>query len=190
MQLGRGARGWAGRLAQAAGGATIARMKRLSSSMASAFGLMTVLALASSLALATACGQVTYVVQQYDGPVRDRDQVSILRLSPGDPAQVIAMDGEALGRQDLDSDVRLHIEMLPGKHQLEIENPQAPLRTTQRVQFIAEPGRTYRVVLADRVWHARKAEPAPEGAWSPLVYELDGSSDDLLREVSLPPNGS
>ncbi|HEY6727169.1 MAG TPA: hypothetical protein VI197_24210 [Polyangiaceae bacterium] len=160
-------------------------MKRSSYAM-STFGLVAALA----LSLATSCGQVTYIVQQYDGPVRDRDQVSILRLSPGDPAQVIAMDGEALGRQDLDSDVRLHIEMLPGKHQLEIENPQARAKTTQRVQFIAEPGRTYRVVLADRVWHAQKAEPAPAGAWSPLVYELDGSSDDLVREVSLPPSGT
>lgn len=150
------------------------------------FGLVAGLA----LSLASGCGQVTYIVQQYDGPVRERDQVSILRLSPGDPAQVIAMDGDALGRQDLDSDVRLHIEMLPGKHQLEVENPQASTKTTQRVQFIAEPGRTYRVVLADRVWHAQKPGPAPAGAWSPLVYELDGSSDDLLREVSLPPSGS
>ena len=101
-------------------------------------------------------------------------------VSPGDPAQIIAMDGEALGRQELDSDVRLHIEMLPGKHQLEVENPQAPARTTQRVQFIAEPGRTYRVVLADRAWHAQKSEPTPAGTWSPLVYELD----DQLQPVN------
>jgi hypothetical protein len=100
------------------------------------------------------------------------------------------MDGEALGRQVLDSDTRLHIEMLPGKHQLEVENPKASRRTTQRVQFIAEPGRTYSVVLADRAWHAQKSEPARPDTWSPLVYELEGSSDELAREVSLPPTGS
>lgn len=161
-------------------------MKRSKPSAALIFGLVAALA----LPLASGCGQVTYIVQQYDGPVRDRDEVSILRLSPGDPAQIIAMDGEALGRQALDSDVRLHIEMLPGKHQLEVENPKAPAKTTQRVQFIAEPGRTYRVVLADRAWHTQKAQTAGAETWSPLVYELDGSSDELLREVSLPPNGS
>lgn len=144
----------------------------------------------ASLLVSLGCGQVTYIVQQYDGPVRDRDEVSILRLAPGDPAQIIAMDGDALGRQDLESDVRVHIEMLPGKHQLEVENPQSARKTTQRVAFIAEPGRTYRVVLADREWHAKKSAPDRAGAWSPLVYELDGSSDDLLREVSLPPSGS
>lgn len=148
------------------------------------------LTLAVALPLASGCGQVTYIVQQYDGPVRDRDDVSILRLAPGDPAQIIAVDGEALGRQAFDSDVRLHIEMLPGKHQIEVENPEAATKTTRQVQFIAEPGRTYRVVLADRAWHAQKSAPTPTGTWSPLVYELDGTSDDLLREVSLPPNGS
>jgi hypothetical protein len=142
------------------------------------------------LALSSGCGQVTYIVQQYDGPVRDRDEVSILRLTPDDPAQIVAMDGEALGRQVLDSDTRLHIEMLPGKHQLEVENPKASSATTQRVQFVAEPGRTYRVVLADRAWHTQKSQPERPGAWSPLVYELEGSSDALAREVSLPPSGS
>jgi len=161
----------------------MARMRRPSTSFF-AFGLALLLALSSG------CGQVTYIVQQYDGPVRDRDEVSILRLKPGDPAQIVSMDGDALGRQVLDSDTRLHIEMLPGKHQLEVENPKAASPSTQRVQFIAEPGRTYCVVLADRPWHAQKPQAARPNTWSPLVYELQGSSDDLAREVSLPPSGS
>ena len=160
----------------------MARMRRPSTSFF--FGLALLLALSSG------CGQVTYIVQQYDGPVRDRDEVSILRLKPGDPAQIVSMDGDALGRQVLDSDTRLHIEMLPGKHQLEVENPKALSASTQRVQFIAEPGRTYCVVLADRAWHAQKPQVARPNTWSPLVYELQGSSDDLAREVSLPPGGS
>ena len=46
------------------------------------------LGLVALLALSSGCGQVTYIVQQYDGPVRDQDEVSILRLTPDDPAQI------------------------------------------------------------------------------------------------------
>lgn len=149
------------------------------------------LGLSFGAVVATGCGQVTYVLQQYDGPVRAKDEVSILRVQPGDPAQIVVMDGEALGHQALDSDVRIHIEMLPGKHELSVENPQAlPNTNTQEVQFVAEPGRTYRVVLADRAWHVKNAGANRPGSWSPLVYEVQSSDGRLLREVSLPPKGS
>lgn len=154
-----------------------------------AFGLS--LGVLLSAVASTGCGQVTYVLQQYDGPVRAKDQVSILRVQPGDPAQIIGMDGEKLGPQMLDSDVRLHIEMLPGKHELNVENPQAmPGMNTKEVKFVAEPGRTYRVVLADRAWHVKNAAANKPGSWSPLIYEVQSSDGKLLREVSLPPSGS
>lgn len=160
-------------------------MNRFLPALGLSFGLL------FSAVAATGCGQVTYVLQQYDGPVRAKDQVSILRVQPGDPAQIVGMDGENLGHQALDSDVRLHIEMLPGKHELNVENPSAmPGTNTKEVQFVAEPGRTYRVVLADRAWHVKNASANRPGNWSPLIYEVQSSDGRLLREVSLPPKGS
>lgn len=137
---------------------------------------------------AAGCGQVTYIVQQYDGPPRAAEQVSIIRLQPDDPAQIDELDGEAMGGGPLASDARLHIEVLPGKHTLVVRNPR--FGNTQRVSFVAEPGRVYRILLADRAWHARTASPDQQGAWSPLIYEVGRANDHLLREVSLPPAGS
>jgi hypothetical protein len=139
---------------------------------------------------AAGCGQVTYVLQQYDGPVRARDQVSVLRIQPDDPTQLVSLDEEQLGAQTLDSDVRLHIEMLPGKHTLSVKNPNAQIMQTQKVAFVAQPGRVYRVLLANRAWHAASASPNPQGTWSPLVYEVDPDSGRPLQEVSLPPGKS
>ena len=142
------------------------------------------------LCCAAGCGQVTYILQQYDGPARARSEVSVLRLQAGDPAEVVAMDGDPLGGQVLDSDVQLHIEMLPGKHTLRVKNPKAVGLDTQDVAFLAEAGRAYHVELAQRNWHQLTASSSSPGAWSALVYEVQGSSGRLLREVSLPPGKS
>ena len=143
------------------------------------------------LALAAAgCGQVTYVLQQYDGPVRARDQVSVLRIQSDDPTQLVSLDEEQLGAQALDSDVRLHIEMLPGKHTLSVKNPNVQIMQTQKVAFVAQPGRVYRVLLSNRAWHTNTARPSPQGTWSPLVYEVDPDTGRPLQEVSLPPSKS
>lgn len=147
--------------------------------------------LACIFALApTGCGQVTYVLQQYDGPVRAQDQVSILRVQPDDPTQLVSLDEEQLGAQNLDSDVRLHIEILPGKHTLSVKNPNVQIKQTQKVAFVAQPGRVYRVLLANRAWHATSASPSSQGSWSPLVYEVDRDTGRALQEVSLPPGKS
>lgn len=136
------------------------------------------------------CGQVTYILQQYDGPVRSPDTVSVLRVQPDDPAQIVAMDGEDLAPQSLASDVRLHIEMLPGKHKLSVKHPGVRGLDTRQVEFVAKAGRTYRVLLSDRDWHATAVEPQRPDSWSPLVYEVHAGNNRLLQEVSLPPSGS
>ncbi len=147
--------------------------------------------LACMFALAAAgCGQVTYVLQQYDGPVRARDQISVLRVQPNDPTQLLALDEEQLGPQQLDSDVRLHIEILPGKHTLSVKNPNVQIMQTQKVAFVAQPGRVYRVFLANRAWHTNTSRETPQGTWSPLVYEVDANTGRPLQEVSLPPSKS
>jgi hypothetical protein len=135
---------------------------------------------------ALGCGRVTYVLQQYDGPVRAPELVSVLRIQHDDSAQIVAIDGEALGQQSFASDVRLHIEMLPGKHTLSVKNPAMGESATQQVQVIAEPGRIYRVVLTDRAWHTQRAKVSPPGTWSALIYEVQRDGR-LLQEVSLPP---
>lgn len=144
---------------------------------------------AAGLVMATvsaACGQVTFILQQYDGPPRAPEQVSVLRVQPDDVAEVVAMDGEPLGGQTLDSDVRLHIELLPGKHTLRVKNPNAQGLDTKDVSFMAQAGSYYRVELVNREWHALRAKARP-GAWSALVYEIRASDGRRLREVSLPP---
>jgi hypothetical protein len=137
--------------------------------------------------LVTACGQVTFILQQYDGPARAREQVGVLRVQPDDPAQLVSMDGDALGQQKLDSDVRLHIEVLPGKHTLRVKNPKAQGVTTQDVSFVAKGGSTYRVEIVEREWHTLGSGAGRPGAWSALVYEIRNSDGRPLREVSLPP---
>ncbi len=150
-------------------------------------GLLT-LSLAFGFGAATsACGQVTYVLQEYDGPPRAREQVSVLRIESEDPAQIVSLDGEPLGTQAFDSDVRFHIEMLPGRHTLAIKNPKAELQAAHTVAFVAEPGRVYRVLVADRPWHVTAPSANRPGMWSALIYEINPGDGRLLREVSLPP---
>ena len=143
-----------------------------------------------AVSLGTACGQVTFVVQAYPGAARSAEQVSVVRINRDAPVRVVSVDGDPLGSQPLDSDARLHVEILPGKHELIIENEHVPVEKTKVVRFLAEPGRTYRVLAANREWHVHSAprKPARGTTWSPLVYEVDTAGDRLLREVSLPPS--
>lgn len=138
--------------------------------------------------LTSACGQVTFVVQAYPGAARSAEQVSIVRITRDAPVRVVSVDGDPLGNQAIEPGTRLHVEVLPGKHELAIQNDAAPVDKTKTVRFVAEAGRIYRVLLADREWHTHSAPREPAAAtWSPLVYEVEPDRDRLLREVSLPP---
>jgi hypothetical protein len=131
---------------------------------------------------------VTFVVQAYPGPALRADQVSVVRINPDDPLRVLTVDGDPLGNQRVEDGTRLHIEVLAGEHELSVENEHANVQKTKTVRFVAEPGRTYRILVADREWHVQS--PPKQGApatWSPLVYEVQAQGDRLLREVSLPP---
>src|SRR4051794_33164999 len=95
------------------------------------------------LALFVACGGPTFVVQQYPGPPRPRDSIAIVRLNGGGP-RVVALDRESLVVPERGT--RFHVELLPGAHELEIDDPNLGIAGLG-IRFLAEPERVYRVVL-------------------------------------------
>jgi hypothetical protein len=135
------------------------------------------LILAVSLAVAqTGCGGPTLIVAQYSGPKRPAEEIAILRFYGTDQAMLVTIDGERADVR-LDEDVRLHIEVLPGKHRAGVvprDDLQGPLRW---VSFEVGPGRVYRIVFA---------RAASGGDVRARAFEVDAASDALIRDVTLP----
>jgi hypothetical protein len=120
-----------------------------------------------------ACGGPTFIVQQYAGPVRPAGTIAVVRFNGRERLIWDSLDGEAAQVQ-VPEDSRLHVEMLPGTHRVGVRDPSAP-EPAHVASFFAEPGKVYRPVFAP-------------GAGSVLrVYEVDASSDALLRDVTLAP---
>ena len=151
---------------------------------------------AGALALASllcGCGPQTYVIQQYDGPVRDSEAIAILRINADDPARVISLDGEYADPR-IDEGTRLHIELLPGPHSLRVANGAHPETSSRSVWFEAQAGRVYRVVLeaSGNASHVTPSEnwghlPSRQHEAPPAqVFEVDRGSDRLLRRVTAP----
>lgn len=135
----------------------------------------------AALAL-TACGPQTYIIQQYDGPVRDRERIAILRINGADPIRVLTLDGE-LADARLDEEARLHIEVLPGRHVVRVGDAERPEAGSLALAFQADAGRVYRAAL----YPPRSGVPASAYGPSQLrVFEVDRSSDALLRDVTAP----
>jgi hypothetical protein len=130
---------------------------------------LAVVLLSSLLTLsAVGCGPQVFIVQQYDGPVRDSETIAILRINGADSTRVVTLDGE-LADPRIAEDTRLHIEMLPGRHALRLADTSSPEAGSFRVAFDAQAGRVYRAVVA------------PAAA---RVFEVDRGSDALLRDVT------
>lgn len=130
---------------------------------------LAVVLLSSLLALsAVGCGPQVFIVQQYDGPVRDSETIAILRINGADSTRVVTLDGE-LADPRIAGDTRLHIEMLPGRHALRVADTTSTEAGSFRVAFDAQAGRVYRAVVA------------PAAA---RVFEVDRGSDALLRDVT------
>lgn len=139
-------------------------------------------ALALSLFTLAGCGPQTYVIQSYDGPVRARETIAILRINSDDAIQVVTVDGEYADPQ-LAPDSRLHIELVPGKHEVGastgvVTQYGEQSRLLRRLSFRAEPGRVYRVAFAGGA-----SQGGPDG--EPRVFEVDRSSDSALRDVTV-----
>jgi hypothetical protein len=113
-----------------------------------------------------ACMGPTFVVQQYGGPVRPRETIATLRVNGSDPVRLITLDDEDV-RSPLDSDSRLHIELLPGRHKIGVASGADDV--VAPVAFVAEAGKVYRATYVGK--DAR-------------VFEVDRGSDSPGRDVT------
>ncbi len=117
-----------------------------------------------------ACGGPTFIVQQYDGPIREPETIAIVRVDGKELLVLDSLDGEGISVR-VPEDSRLHVEILPGKHRLTVRNIADTAAPLGRAVFLAEVGRVYRPVFTT--------------AGSVRVYEVDRGSDALLRDVTI-----
>lgn len=135
---------------------------------------------ATALGLLPGCGTATFIVQQYDGAPLAEEHVAILRLNGDEPVRLEALDGEPLGYELHDRASRVHIEMLPGEHELALaEGPELPAK---RRRFRAEAGKVYRPLLV-RTATDGPAIPGVTG-WVIGIYEVNAGNDEIIREIS------
>lgn len=135
---------------------------------------------AAGLLAATGCTPATFIVQQYDGEPRTKTEVAILRINGSEPLRLEELDGEVLAYELHDRGSRVHIELLPGEHEIGLaDGPGLPLK---RRRFVAAPGQVYRPM----VFHTdnQASEDLPRGAWVVAIYEVDADSDAIVREIS------
>lgn len=124
---------------------------------------------------ALACSTSTFVVQGYKGPERPAEALSILRINGADGVQLLEVDAEPAG-VPLSADARLHIELLPGEHEIVLLNRSQNPPFAEPVGFVAERGRVYRPGFA--------ALGAAGGPPEARVYEVDAASDAVRRDVT------
>lgn len=124
--------------------------------------------------LALACAGPTFIVQQYDGPPRRPETIAIIRVHGKEAVQLLTLDG-ARADAVVEEDVRLHIEVLPGAHTLNVLDRRNEALGPHRITFRATPGAVYRVVFA----------ASPDVTTRARIYEVSPESDALLRDVTL-----
>jgi hypothetical protein len=131
------------------------------------------------------CGVATFIVQQYDGAPIAEERIAILRVNGDEHLRLEELDGEVLAYEVEDPRSRVHIEMLPGEHELGlVDGHGVPLK---RRRFVAEPGKVYRPM----VYRHSSPSGQPSGDWSVAIYEVDRGSDAIIREISqVPLSGS
>lgn len=116
-------------------------------------------------------GTATFVVQRYPGEARERYAVSVLRVNGSDTVRIVALDGDEI-RVPVQSDARLHFELLPGRHTV-VVGTMSPGDMVERLDFDAEAGRVYRVV--------RQATGAAR------IFAVDRDKDAPIADVTAPP---
>jgi hypothetical protein len=120
-------------------------------------------------ALFFGCGGPTFIVQQYKGPVRERETIAVIRVNGKESIVLVALDGEDIATR-VPEDARLHVEVLPGKHTVTIGDLSDTAEPARTASFTAEAGKTYRPVMQA---HAAR------------VYEVSPDTDVLLSDVTL-----
>ena len=68
----------------------------------------------------------TFIVQQYTGEPRPKEQVAVLRMNGKEPVRLMTLDDQDVAAPILEPDFRLHIEVLPGRHTLTVKTTAAP----------------------------------------------------------------
>jgi hypothetical protein len=123
---------------------------------------------------------MTFVVQNYDGPPRPRTAIAVVRVDARGP-EVVAVDDQPL-RVALESPNRMHVEVLPGPHEIDVEvtEPVIGLRHTLPLRFIASPGKVYRVDVVVAPMSVPSPAPNARGYGEVRVYEVDPESDAIL----------
>lgn len=130
------------------------------------------------LAIAVAllgCAPSTFVVQGYKGRARPPETLSILRVNGADSVQLLQVDAEPAD-VPVSRDARLHIELLPGEHEIVLFNAGGNASFADPVSFVAEPRRVYRPGFARL--------GGPDAVPEARVYEVDLASDAVRRDVS------
>lgn len=131
--------------------------------------------LAAFVLFLVGCPGPTFVVQQYSGAQRAPETIATLRVNGNEPVRLLVLDHQDAAAPIVE-DGRLHIEMLPGRHQLIVGDARASGARHLPVTFQAEAGRFYRVVFVQ------------EAGGEPRVYEVSREKDALTRDVTLPPD--
>jgi hypothetical protein len=131
-------------------------------------GVLLGLSVAFSLA---ACMGPTFVVQQYAGAPKSKDEIAILRVNGKDPVRLLVLDGQDVAAPIVE-DGRLHIEVLPGEHSAVVGNANAPGERYAPMKFDAVAGKVYRFGF-------------PNGAIGEAhVFEVSRGDDTIVRDVT------
>jgi hypothetical protein len=120
------------------------------------------------------CSGPTFIVQEYPGPVRPANTIAILRLEGNGTVQLLAVDGQRADAR-VAEDARLHVEILPGKHTVMVQNLAAPANPPEVVAFQAEAGKLYRPAFMHTVSTGPRLH----------VYEIDPRSSMPIGDATL-----
>ena len=129
--------------------------------------------LAVGLALLSGCVGPTYIVQAYPGEPRGSDTIAILRISGGPKPQIVVLDGERV-LPVTDDDTRMHIEVLPGVHEIDANAPERGVRDPVHLRLDAKAGKVYRIEVRRVLAQGGAAEQASAIGYA---YEVDRGSD-------------
>jgi hypothetical protein len=145
--------------------------------------------LAVCTALVCCGGTVTFVWQQYDGPSMPKQSIAILRQNGTSATILVAVDGKSI-LAPIEPENRLHVEVLPGPHEVDVAAPGIGLRHAVPVRFMAEAGRVYRVEVtaaAEAQQPTFNGEPPLEyERWVAHAYEVDRDTDTPRGVVDAP----
>src|SRR5690606_773925 len=134
--------------------------------------------LCATLVATAACTTATFVIQQYDGEALPAERVAILRIQGGDETIIAELDGEVLDYRIAEKTDRVHIELLPGNHEIGIA--QHPLGRVAYLAFDARPGRSYQALIIHN-----PLPPDLQSTWRAAIYEIDSDSGEQLQDVSI-----